>query len=140
MTDLTLTTQRIIAAPPERVFGAWLDPDMLMKFMLPGPGMRCPRASTEPKVGGRFALVMMNDQTEIPHAGTYTEITPHSRIVFTWESPYSTEGSTVTLTFDPVAAGTHLTLTHVRFPSEESRDNHARGWDNIIAALDAALS
>ena len=38
MTDLTLTVERTIKAPPATVFEAWLNPEMLRKFMMPGAG------------------------------------------------------------------------------------------------------
>lgn len=140
MTDLTLTTERTIKAPQKKVFDAWLDPEMLQRFMMPASGMTVPRASTDPKTGGRFDIVMQAGENEIPHSGTYREINPHDRIVFTWESPYSVEDSTVTLTFSEVADGTHVTLTHVRFPDAEARDNHLGGWNGILETLEAALA
>ena len=133
--DLTLTTTRLIKAPAKRIFDAWLDPKMLARFMLPGEGMSVPSVTTDPRVGGRFAITMKAGDTEIPHAGTYKEITPHSRLVFTWESPFSVDGSTVTLTLADAPGGTNVTLHHVRFPSKESRDNHDKGWAAILAAL-----
>lgn len=135
MTELKLQVSKTINASQQRVFDAWLDPEMLARFMLPGPNMSVPSAASDAKVGGRFAILMKAGDDEIPHAGTYKEINPHSRIVFTWESPYSTDDSTVTLDFDPVDSGTHVTLTHVKFPSEESRDNHTGGWTQILAVL-----
>ena len=45
MTDLTLTVERTIQAPQQDLFRAWLDPEMLRRFMTPGPGMTVPRAS-----------------------------------------------------------------------------------------------
>ncbi len=140
MTDLTLMVERTIKAPPKDVFDAWLNPDMLRKFMRPGPGMTTPEASTDPKEGGRFDLVMKAGDDEIPHAGTYQEIKPHSRIKFTWESPFSADGSVVTLDFAPAGDGTHVTLTHERFVSEESRDNHNGGWTAILEALDETFA
>jgi uncharacterized protein YndB with AHSA1/START domain len=83
---------------------------------------------------------MQAGDNEIPHSGTYNEITPHDRIVFTWESPFSVDGSTVTLNFKSVENGTLVTLTHIRFANEEARDNHAGGWNGILAALDSTLS
>ncbi len=136
MTDLSLTTKRTINAPAKKVFEAWLDPEMLAKFMIPGDGMSVPKVTTEPKTGGRFSIIMASGKNEIPHAGTYLEINPFSRIVFTWESPFSVEGSTVSLDFVPLDGGkTELTLVHVKFPDEESLNNHKSGWNRILDTL-----
>lgn len=140
MNDLNLTVERTINAAPKDVFNAWLNPEMLRRFMMPGPGMSVPKASNDPKEGGRFDIVMLAGDNEIPHAGTYREIKPHERLVFTWESPFSVEDSTVTLTFAPAEGGTHVTLSHVRFADEETRDNHKGGWMGILETLDGALA
>lgn len=139
MTELSLTVERTIPAAQNRVFDAWLDPNMLRRFMLPGEGMSVPVANTNPTEGGRFEIVMQAGDQEIPHAGTYKKIDPHSQLVFTWESPYSQDDSEVTLDFAPDGEGTKVTLTHVRFPSQESRDNHEGGWAMILGALGAAF-
>ncbi|WP_375573427.1 SRPBCC domain-containing protein [Ahrensia marina] len=140
MTDLTLTVERTINASQQDVFNAWLNPDMLRKFMMPAPGMSVPAASSDPKVGGRFDLVMQAGDDQIPHAGTYKEIDPHERIVFTWESPFSVDDSMVTLIFAPKDGRTHVTLTHVRFADEQARDNHQGGWTGILEALGMQFS
>jgi uncharacterized protein YndB with AHSA1/START domain/DNA-binding transcriptional ArsR family regulator len=141
MTDLTLTVNRRINAPAEKVFNAWLDPKMLAKFMLPGETMSVPRVEADAKVGGRFVIVMANAEKEIPHTGAYHVIEPHSRLVFSWESPHSTDGSTVTLNFKPVDGGaTDVELVQVKFASDESRDGHMKGWTAILAKLGEVLS
>ncbi|MGC3937597.1 SRPBCC family protein [Roseobacter sp. EG26] len=140
MNELNLMVERTINAPQIDVFNAWLDPEMLKKFMMPAAGMSVPHASSEPEEGGRFEIVMQAGDNEIPHAGTYREINRYERLVFTWESPFSVENSTVTLTFKPVAAGTHVTLEHVRFIDAETRDNHKGGWMGILETLDATLN
>lgn len=137
MTDLSLTVRKLIAAPADRVYQAWLDPKMMMRFMQPGPGMSTTKADTDAKVGGRFALIMSDGKTDIPHSGRYLDLKPHSRIAFTWESPFSSEGSAVTLDFEPQGPATMVTLTHVRFNSEQSRDNHKSGWTSILDNLAA---
>lgn len=139
--DLTLTCTRTIPAAPEAVFDAWLNPATIAKFMTPGPGMSVPKAETDARVGGRFDIVMKAGDQEIPHWGLYRELDRPNRIVFTWNSPFTTdEDSTVTLTFAPADGGTDVTLHHVRFPSEESRDNHEGGWTHILATLEDALA
>jgi uncharacterized protein YndB with AHSA1/START domain len=140
MTDLTLTTSRTIAAPRTRVFDAWLDAKMLARFMKPMPDMPEPKSETDARVGGRFSILMMAGEDELPHGGTYKVINPHDQIVFTWESPFSVDDSTVTLDFADDGNGTKVTLTHVKFPDADSRDNHEKGWGAILGALDTVLS
>ncbi|MGY3437697.1 MULTISPECIES: SRPBCC family protein [unclassified Marinovum] len=141
MTDLTLEVERTIAASQEALFNAWLDPDMLRQFMRPGESVTVARAATEPKVGGRFEIIMMAGENAMPHTGTYREITPNERIVFTWESAHSTEeNSEVTLDFIPEGDATKVRLTHVRFANEDMRNNHKGGWTAILASLDTALA
>ena len=134
-TDLALNVSRTISAPPQALFDAWLDPVTLARFMRPMADMPAPEVSNDPRVGGRFDILMTAGDKEIPHWGTYTEIDPHKRLAFTWQSPFSVEGSSVTIDLKPVSGGTRVDLTHVKFPSEESRDNHETGWSRILATL-----
>ena len=103
---------KTIAAPREKLFNAWLDPEMLAKFMTPGPNMTVPEASADPKVGGRFDVVMRAGDQDLPHAGTYKVIDPHNRISFAWENPfYTLEDSIVTIDFEDVDGGNASTRT-----------------------------
>jgi uncharacterized protein YndB with AHSA1/START domain len=138
MTDLTLTARRIIGAEPKRVFEAWLDPVLMQRFMAPGPGMHVREARADARVGGRFHIMMVGDK-DYPHDGTYKEITPYSRLVFTWETAWSAPDTTVEITFTPVQGGTEVELTHTRFVSEQSRDNHLEGWTAILQKLAETL-
>lgn len=140
MSDLSLTVIRVIKAPRESVFQAWLNPDMLARFMIPADGMNVPSAEADAREGGRFSIVMQAGENQIPHSGTYLTIDPHSKLVFTWESPFSVEGSTVTLDLAAHDDGTEITLTHVIFPNEESRDNHQGGWTSILGKLAQELA
>jgi uncharacterized protein YndB with AHSA1/START domain len=138
MTDLTLTVSRVIKATPERLFNAWLDPKIMTAFMAPRSDMHIRDVRTDARVGGRFHVMMVRDK-DLPHEGTYLEITPYSRLVFTWESPYSAPGSTVTITLAPVADGTKIELTQVRFLSEDSREGHREGWTGMLESLETML-
>lgn len=137
MSELELTVSRTIPASREKVFNAWLAADTLAKFMTTPMGGNSPtKVSNDPVTGGRFSIVMMNGDKEIPHAGTYLEIDRYSRLVFTWESPYSLGDSVVTIDFaEPAPGVTDLTLRHVKFRSEEARDGHRAGWTAIIGNL-----
>ena len=136
MNDLNLKVTKTISAPIEKVFDAWLDPEMLARFILPMPGMPEPVVENEAKEGGRFSILMQVGENKIPHSGTYIEINRPEKLVFSWESPFSIDGSTVTLDFKRVEEQiTEVILTHVRFPDEESRSDHEGGWGNILEKL-----
>lgn len=135
MTDLCLTVTRLIPAPPKRVYDAWLDPKLLARFMLPGSDMSVPEAASDARVGGRFRIIMRAGAKDMPHEGTYLELKPHDRIRFTWESAHSLADSEVTVSFAPEGAGTFVTLTHVKFASEDARQAHEGGWSRILQEL-----
>lgn len=135
-----MTVQRKVAASPARVYEAWLDPVMLQRFMLPCEGGSVPEAVTDPRVGGAFRIVMRDAGKDTAHTGTYLDLTPHQRLVFTWHSPHSVEGSVVTLTLTPEGEDTLIELRQDRFASEGARDGHRKGWTMILAALVVALA
>lgn len=134
-TDLALKLTRRIAAPPDRLFDAWLDPAMLAQFMRTCEGDTVSKAETDPRVGGRYDIVMKTATAEIPHWGIYKQIERPHRLVFTWESPHSLPGSLVTLTFAKDGDATLVTLEHDRFKSDSARDGHEKGWGAILDAF-----
>jgi uncharacterized protein YndB with AHSA1/START domain len=138
MTDLSLSIQRTIKASPEAVYAAWLDPATITSFMAGGADQTVTEARTDPRVGGTFRIVMTSDK-EIAHHGIYRDLVPHSLIRFTWESPYSPADSEVTIRLSPVAGGTEVTLSQVKFLSEGARDGHRGGWTMILDRLANAL-
>lgn len=140
MTDLTVNVTKIIHAPIEKVFDAWLNPETLSQFILPMPGMPQPQVETDVREGGKFKIIMQVGDDKIPHSGRYIEINRPNKLVFTWESPFSTDGSTVTLKFNDVGENrTNIDLTHIKFIDEERRENHEGGWGNILESLNDIL-
>jgi len=140
VTELRVDVSKIINAPIESVFNAWLEPKMLSKFMMPMPGMPNPRTESDPRVGGEFIIFMQVGDKEIPHTGEYLELERSNRLVFTWNSPFSSDGSVVTLNLKVIEKNkTEIKLSHVKFPNEESRSNHEGGWGNILSQLDKIL-
>ncbi len=140
MTDLTVHLNKTINAPIEKVFDAWLDPEMLTRFILPAPGMPQPDVENDAREGGRFTIVMHVGDDKIPHTGNYLTVDRPNRLVFSWESPYSTDDSTVTLDFNSIDANTtRVELIHVKFLHEEARSDHEGGWGNILDKLDKVI-
>ena len=136
MSDLVCKLSKVINAPIEKVFDAWLDPKLLSQFMLPMPGMPQSETEVDGREGGRFTINMKVGEEIMPHSGTYLELDRPNRLVFSWETPFSVDGSTVTLNFSAKVSGsTQIELTHVRFIDEEACSNHQAGWGNILTAL-----
>ena len=141
MSDLTLSVSKTIHAPIEKVFDAWLDPEMLSKFILPMPGMPQPEVENEPQQGGSFTIIMQVGEDKIPHTGQYLEISRPDKLVFSWLSPFSADGSTVTIDFSEMPDGrTNVQLRHVKFIDEETRSDHEGGWTNILQVLNNILN
>ena len=141
MNDLSLNVSKTINASIEDVFDAWLDPAMLVQFILPMPGMPRPEVKNDPRQGGSFTIVMHVGEDEIPHTGEYLELDRPNRLVFSWASPFSIDGSKVTIDFNAIDdSTTNVELTQVRFVDEEAQANHEAGWSNILEVLDDVLS
>jgi uncharacterized protein YndB with AHSA1/START domain len=140
MTDLSVNISKTINAPIEKVFDAWLDPLMLTQFILPAPGMAHPQVENDAREGGRFSIIMQVGDERIPHTGTYLTLERPHRLAFSWESPFSTDDSVVTLLFDAIDGNTtRLDLSHIKFINEEARSNHEGGWNNILDQLDQLI-
>jgi len=132
----SVVIERLIPAPPRVVFEAWLDREALQRFMCGGPGVRVTRAECDPRVGGKFLVVMNVEGHDLPHHGEYLEIERYTRIVFTWRSHLAGEGSRVTLRFTDAPRGqTMLTLEHAGLTDAEIRNKHHGGWSHILTEL-----
>ena len=128
--------ERLLGAPPDRVFAAWLDPALLGRWMSP---IGHAEAEIEPRVGGRRRVSMIGAGIRIEHRGHYRELLPDRRLVFTWQSPYTgPEPSVVTVELEPVEAGTRLILTHEQLPSQ-TVESHRGGWSPMLDRLAALV-
>jgi uncharacterized protein YndB with AHSA1/START domain len=131
--EYSVTVRRDIAAPAEDLFDAWLDAQSLGSWLRPS-GIRETRAETDPRVGGAFRIVMVDDASSIVHTGTYREIDRPCRLVFTWSSPATRfRDSIVTVTFQPSSNGSTMVEIHqVGLPDEEARASHHAGWSDVL--------
>jgi uncharacterized protein YndB with AHSA1/START domain len=142
MTDeYSVTVRRDIAAPAEDLFDAWLDAQSLGSWLRPAR-FRETRAETDPRVGGMFRIVMVDDESSIEHTGIYREIDRPSRLVFTWSSPATRfRDSIVTVTFQPSSnSSTVVEIHQVGLPDEEARASHHAGWTDVLRELDRTTS
>jgi uncharacterized protein YndB with AHSA1/START domain len=141
MTDLTVNINKIIHAPIEKVFDAWLTPKMLSKFMMPMPGMPESDVENDARKGGNFTIIMHAGDNKLPHNGEYLEINRPDKLVFTWVSDSSAGNSRVTLNFTKIDDNkTNISLSQVKFIDEKTRSDHEGGWVNILDKLNDLMS
>ncbi len=129
MADNPIVKEIYIEAPPELVFEYLTDPKKMIRWM----GLS---AELEPKPGGLYRLDP-NGRDLI--RGSYLEVVPYSRIVFTWgfEEPghaVPPGSSAVEITLEPKEKGTLLRLIHRELPPE-LRDRHGYGWTHYLDRL-----
>jgi uncharacterized protein YndB with AHSA1/START domain len=132
----TLVVKRVIAAPAEVIFDAWTDADSFATWMTAGPVTHA-EATTDPRVGGGFTVMVHTPSQSLPHSGTYLVIDRPRRLSFTWQSPNTDDKETVvTVDFTEVDAGTEVAVTHEGLPGRSSWDAHSGGWVACLEALD----
>lgn len=134
-----LVIRRLLRVPRERVFAAWLDPASVAQWMKAGK-VASATAELDPRVGGKFRIVMRHAGGDVEHTGEYRVIDPPSLLSFTWISEHTDHRPTlVTVELQDRAGSTELTLTHRDLPDDEV-ENHRQGWTAIVAELDRTLS
>lgn len=134
----SLNLTRSYPVPPEKVWRAWTDPEAVKKWWGPGAGEPVSLAELDIRVGGRFRIVFGGPDGKAHEcAGTYREVVPNRKLVFTWTWPNSTpeRESLVTVTFRQAGGGTELVFLHEQFFDEKVRDNHTRGWSGTLDKL-----
>ena len=143
----TVRLERDFAAPPEDVFDAWTNPEVLVRWWAARPTWTSPGCEVDLRVGGRYVLRMRDDETGEVHAvgGVYREVERPRRLVYTWawqgeRGLHPGHESVVTVEF--VASGddrTTVLLEHSGLASEESRTRHRAGWagtfDNLASRV-----
>ena len=99
-------------------------------------------AELDVRIGGRYRLSFVRDDGEYFEAGgVYREVVPNERLVFTWAWHSTPEReSLVTISIKPEGSGTLLTFLHEQFADETARDNHARGWTELLGKLESYLA
>jgi len=135
-----LIIKRTFKAPREELFRAWTDPALLKQWFCPGDTYETPFAEADLHVGGAYRIGMKPKTKDIVHiaSGTYQEIVPPERLVFTWTLDEEGQGAEtlVTLLFRDLGSSTELVLTHERLPDATTRDSHTDGWKGCLANLE----
>ncbi len=134
----TIHLHRILRAPPERVYRAFLDADALVKW-LPPHGFTAKVHHLDAKVGGTYRMSFTNFSSGNSHAfgGEYLELVPGERIRHTdvFDDPNLPGTLTVTLTFRKVFCGTELDVVQEGIPDMIPVQACHMGWQESLALL-----
>ena len=131
----TVRLERRIAAPPETVFDAWLDPEGVGAWLFATPGGRMERVEIDPRVGGRFRIDERRDGELAEHHGEYVTLDRPRRLAFDFWTSFSDERTRISVAIAPDGNGSLLTLTHVGVWADYE-DRTRQGWTMILEGLE----
>jgi uncharacterized protein YndB with AHSA1/START domain len=134
----TVTVERHIAASPEAVFDAWLDPQGVGAWLFATPDGTMERVEVDPRVGGGFTVVERRGEDLAEHFGEYVELDRPRRLAFDFWTSFSGERTRVTVEILADGEGSLLTLTHEGV-WDDYRDRTRRGWTMILDGLARSL-
>jgi len=133
---------KTVTVDRQRAWDAWTQPDQMKQWASPeyatvvGVGV-------DLRVGGQYRIEMsVEGDLHVAH-GSYKEIDPPARLVYTWdwEGPHAMGVETVvTVDFLEVDGGTEVRVTHEGLPSDEVRDSHLQGWSSCLEGYDSLFT
>ena len=135
-----LVVTRTVNAPARLVFEAWTKPELFRRWWAPkSMGMSLRSCEMDVRVGGKYRLEFEPDA--MAFFGTYLEVTPHSRLV--WTNEEGDNGKTITTVTFEENAGKTLLVVHDLYPSKEALDSGSTGampetldqLDELLASL-----
>ena len=144
-----LVVTRLFNGPARLVFAAWTRPELFGQWWVPkSVGMLLLSCEMDVRVGGRYRLEFAHGDSRAAFFGTYKEVIPHSRLV--WTNEESDEASVTTVTFEEQGGKTLLAMREL-YPSKEALDTAGTGaadamvetfaqLDELLVTLGASLA
>jgi uncharacterized protein YndB with AHSA1/START domain len=138
MTTGTVRLHRVLRAPPERVYRAFLEPDAMAKW-LPPYGFTCQVQHMDARVGGTFRMSFRNFGTGNTHSfgGEYLELVPFERLRYTdrFDDPNLPGQMQVTVQLRQVACGTDVSIVQEGIPELIPVEMCYLGWQESLEQL-----
>jgi uncharacterized protein YndB with AHSA1/START domain len=132
-----LVVTRTFNGPARLVFEAWTKPELFRQWWVPkSMGMSLLSCEMDVRVGGKYRLEFAHGDSQSAFFGTYKEVTPHSRLV--WTNEESDEGSVTTVTFEGKGGKTFLVVYEL-YPSKEALDAAGTGAADVMVETFAQL-
>jgi uncharacterized protein YndB with AHSA1/START domain len=125
------------AAPPEAVFDAWLNPQVMRHWMFVSPTNEIREVRTDPQIGGSFSILERTESgDEIDHYGEYREIDRPNRLVFTLQVPKHFPGeSSVVVDIKATPGGCEMTFTQSGVKKEITEGPWRAMFDTLATIL-----
>jgi uncharacterized protein YndB with AHSA1/START domain len=140
---LRLHLERVLAAPPARVFALNTEPQLLAQWWGPN-GFTIPDVEADVRVGGRYRIEMQPpDADAFFLSGEFREVEPGTRLAYTfrWEPPDPEDRETVVvLSFRALGESTALTVDQGDFATGRRLALHERGWSESIDRLEELIA
>jgi len=138
MATNTVRLHRVLRAPPERIYRAFLDADAMAKW-LPPYGFTCKVHQMDARVGGTFKMSFNNFSTDHGHSfgGEYRELVPHERIRYSdkFDDPNLPGEMETTVVLRAVSCGTDVNITQEGIPEVIPAEMCYLGWQESLAQL-----
>jgi uncharacterized protein YndB with AHSA1/START domain len=134
--DTEIRIERVLPATIGAVYDAWTRADLLSRWYCPNPDLEL-KVQADVRVGGDYVVEMG------PHVvrGTYLEVEPPYRLVFSWKwDGTDDEPTRVEVELSEVGDGTLMLLSHTGFTSAEDAANHRLGWEPELGRLAVVLT
>lgn len=138
MSTNTVQFHRVLRAPPERVFRAFLDAAAMAKW-LPPNGFTCQVHQMDARVGGTYKMSFTNFATGQVHTfgGEYVELVPSEHISYTdrFDDPNLPGEMRTTVSLKPVSCGTELSIVQTGIPAVIPVEACYLGWQDSLTLL-----
>jgi uncharacterized protein YndB with AHSA1/START domain len=138
----TIRLHRVLRAPPERVYRAFIDPDAMVKW-LPPHGFTGKVHSMDARVGGGYRMSFTNFANGGSHSfgGNYVEMIPGEKLRYTdkFDDPGLPGEMSVSITFKKVSVGTELSIEQSGIPGVIPPEACYLGWGESLAMLAALV-
>ena len=136
--DNTVRLHRVLRAPADRLYRAFLEPDALARW-LPPYGFTAKIIEMDARVGGGYRMAFTNFGTKSSHSfrGKYVELTPAERIRYVdqFDDPNLPGEMQVSIDFRTVSCGTELTIVQEGVPAAIPLEMCYLGWQESLAQL-----
>ena len=130
--------QRVLRAPAERIYRAFLSPDAIVKW-LPPNGFTCTVHQLEAKVGGMHKMSFTNFSSGHSHSfgGKYLELVPNERIRYSdkFDDPNLPGEMQTTISLKQVSCGTEMNIVQEGIPDVIPPESCCLGWQESLALL-----